>query len=187
MITAKNRTKYLLCNALITLLIEKKRSFESVTVNEICEQAIIHRTTFYTHFADKYALFQYLYRSITEKRMNYSLTERIYEPFRISAELKQIHALRIATNLTIKSNNMKAFIEPLIYEALAADIKKMQHVTNLKIPEQLLIAHLRATLLTVDQYWMEQESHIKVSQIDTYYQQLIEPIFGLPRPILRAW
>lgn len=187
MITAKNRTKYLLCQALITLLNEQKRSFESVTINEICEQAIIHRTTFYTHFADKYALFQYLYRSITEMRMKYSLIERIYEPFRISSELKQVHTLRIATELTLKSTNMKAFIEPLIYEALAGDIKKMQHITNLKIPEQLLIAHLRATLLTVDQYWMEQESHINAAEIDCYYQQLIEPILGLPRPLLRAW
>lgn len=186
MITAKNRTKHLLCSALITLLIDQKRSFESITINEICEQAIIHRTTFYTHFSDKFALFQYLYRAITEQRMNYSIAERIYEPFRISAELKQVHALHLATELTLKSNTMKEFIEPLMYEALALDIKAMQYVTDIKIPEQLLIEHLRATLLTVNHYWMQEANHLQAMEIDHYYQQLIEPMFGLPRALLRA-
>ena len=187
MFIVKNRTKHLLCNALMTLLIEQKRSFESITINEICERAIIHRTTFYTHFADKYALFQYFYRSITEKRKTYSLAERIYEPFRISTELKQVDLLRIATDLTFNSNSMRSFIEPLINEALALDIQKIQQVKNLIIPEQLLISHLRSTLLTVDFYWMQQASHLNATQIDDYYQQLIAPLLGLPKSLLRAW
>ena len=178
MITAKNRTKHLLCSALMNLLINQKCSFESITINEICEQAIIHRTTFYTHFSDKFSLFQYLYRAITEQRMNYSIVERIYEPFRISTELKQVHALHIATELTLTSETMKNFIEPLIYEALAFDIRSMQYGTNINIPEQLLIEHLRATLLTVDHYWMQEANHLQAMEIDHYYQQLIKPIFG---------
>lgn len=187
MIIAKNRTKHLLCTALMTLLIDQKRSFESITINEICEQAIIHRTTFYTHFTDKFALFQYLYCAITEQRMKYSIMERIYEPFRISSELKQVHALRIATDLTIKSTTMREFIKPLMQEALAVDVRKMQQITHVKIPEQLLLEHLRATLLTVDHYWMQQANHLHAIEIDHYYQQLIEPMFGLPRSLLRTW
>ncbi|MBM7665385.1 AcrR family transcriptional regulator [Solibacillus kalamii] len=177
MITSKNRTKHLLCSALMTLLNNQKRSFESITINEICEQAIIHRTTFYTHFSDKFALFQYLYRTLTKQRMNYSIVERIYEPFRISAELKQVHALHIATELSRKSKTMKDFIEPLMYEAISLDLKSMQYTTNLNIPEQLLIEHLRATLLTLDHYWIQEANHLQAMEIDHYYQQLIKPIF----------
>ncbi|MBO0778862.1 MAG: TetR/AcrR family transcriptional regulator [Ktedonobacteraceae bacterium] len=33
-----------------------ERDFESITVTDICERAMVHRTTFYKHFEDKYDL-----------------------------------------------------------------------------------------------------------------------------------
>ncbi len=33
-----------------------ERGFESVTVTDICERAMVHRTTFYKHYEDKYGL-----------------------------------------------------------------------------------------------------------------------------------
>lgn len=39
-----------------TALLEEKR-FEDFTLNELCERAMIRRTTFYKHFADKYEYF----------------------------------------------------------------------------------------------------------------------------------
>lgn len=51
------RTKKLLSNALFSLI--KKKPFEKVTVCDICDEAMVHRATFYSHFADKYALLTY--------------------------------------------------------------------------------------------------------------------------------
>ncbi len=48
------RTHKLLWEALMSLLAE--RDFESITVTAICERAMVHRTTFYKHYEDKYAL-----------------------------------------------------------------------------------------------------------------------------------
>ncbi|MER2049753.1 MAG: hypothetical protein ABTA23_16025, partial [Solibacillus sp.] len=76
-----------------------------------------------------------------------------------------------------KSKTMKDFIEPLMYEAISLDLKSMQYTTNLNIPEQLLIEHLRATLLTLDHYWIQEANHLQAMEIDHYYQQLIKPIF----------
>jgi AcrR family transcriptional regulator len=50
------RTRKFLWDALLTLI--EERDFESTSVTEICEQAMVHRTTFYKHFEDKYALLQ---------------------------------------------------------------------------------------------------------------------------------
>jgi AcrR family transcriptional regulator len=50
------RTHKLLWDALMAELSE--RSFEEITVTDICERAMVHRTTFYTHFEDKYALLE---------------------------------------------------------------------------------------------------------------------------------
>ncbi len=41
----------------------KKKHFEKITVQEICELAMVRRATFYKHFADKYELFAFTVRS----------------------------------------------------------------------------------------------------------------------------
>lgn len=47
-------TKQALSGALTVLL--HRKAFHSITVNDICAQAAISRTTFYLHFRDKYEL-----------------------------------------------------------------------------------------------------------------------------------
>lgn len=49
------KTYKALCDAFVTIL-EKKR-FDDLTVNELCDEAMIRRATFYKHFADKYDFF----------------------------------------------------------------------------------------------------------------------------------
>lgn len=44
-------------------LLEEKR-FEDITVNELCDRAMIRRATFYKHFGDKYEFFTFVIREI---------------------------------------------------------------------------------------------------------------------------
>ncbi len=48
------RTHKLLWEALMTLMTEQE--FETISVKEICDRAMVHRTTFYKHYEDKYDL-----------------------------------------------------------------------------------------------------------------------------------
>jgi AcrR family transcriptional regulator len=50
------RTHKLLWEALMALLSE--RPFDEITVRQICERAMVHRSTFYMHYADKYVLLE---------------------------------------------------------------------------------------------------------------------------------
>ena len=50
------RTHKLLWEALMAEL--SQRPFEQITVREICERAMVHRSTFYKHYEDKYALLE---------------------------------------------------------------------------------------------------------------------------------
>lgn len=50
-------------NAFTALLEEKP--FENITVNELCEKAMIRRTTFYKHFADKYEYFVFYCKEVS--------------------------------------------------------------------------------------------------------------------------
>lgn len=48
------RTHKLLWEALMGLMTEQ--DFETISVKEICDRAMVHRTTFYKHYEDKYDL-----------------------------------------------------------------------------------------------------------------------------------
>ncbi len=52
------RTYSCLLNAMLELL--KEKSLEDITVNELCDLAIVGRGTFYKHFSDKYDFFTFV-------------------------------------------------------------------------------------------------------------------------------
>lgn len=60
-----HRTRELLRSALEQLLDEK--SLEDISVSEICELSTVRRATFYRHFEDKYAFFEWYLQTITER------------------------------------------------------------------------------------------------------------------------
>lgn len=73
------RTKKMLQDAFMALLAQK--TFQDITVQDITEQAMINRGTFYDHFADKYALMEYALRESFRQALrdklpsNFSFTE----------------------------------------------------------------------------------------------------------------
>lgn len=56
------RTYKSLTEAFLQLMSEKH--FEDITINELCERAMIRRTTFYKHFADKYEFFAFFVKRL---------------------------------------------------------------------------------------------------------------------------
>lgn len=54
----QRRTRQALVRALEALLLEQP--FQSLSVTDICQRAMVHRTTFYAHFNDKQELLHYL-------------------------------------------------------------------------------------------------------------------------------
>lgn len=81
-------------------LLEEK-SFEEITVNELCERARTRRATFYKHFSDKYDFFQYMLGR---------LREDLFETLRKQPDLNDLpHVLHsfIDCGLTFVENNKK--------------------------------------------------------------------------------
>lgn len=56
---------YLSLKTAFSDLMEQKR-FEDITVNELCQRAMLRRTTFYKHFADKYEFFAFFIRELAD-------------------------------------------------------------------------------------------------------------------------
>lgn len=60
------KTQRLLAFAMLALL--EKNSFGKITVNDLCTEAMVSRSTFYAHFEDKYALLRFCLE-ILDQRM----------------------------------------------------------------------------------------------------------------------
>ncbi|WP_270164508.1 TetR/AcrR family transcriptional regulator [Paenibacillus sp. SYP-B4298] len=52
------KSREAILQAMETLL--KQKPFRKITVNDICQTAVVGRTTFYSHFEDKYKLISYV-------------------------------------------------------------------------------------------------------------------------------
>ncbi|MFD1955430.1 TetR/AcrR family transcriptional regulator [Paenibacillus thailandensis] len=93
------RTHKLLYDALLGLM--EKHPFETITVKQICDLAMVHRTTFYTHFNDKFDLLSHALRQIAEDEFNFAggrLTpsESFQELFSIAAKHKKLFSQLLA-------------------------------------------------------------------------------------------
>lgn len=58
------RMHKLLSDALISLLNEK--NFNDIRISDICDKALIHRTTFYKHFEDKFQFLDFILRQLIQ-------------------------------------------------------------------------------------------------------------------------
>ena len=63
------KTRWALKDALFSLL--SRRRFEKITVNDLCEEAVVSRTAFYAHFEDKYALLRFSLEEIKKDIEDY--------------------------------------------------------------------------------------------------------------------
>ena len=61
------KTNKILFDALLKLM--KKKNFEKIKISDICEEALINRSTFYAHYEDKYELLMALFE---EQKKSYS-------------------------------------------------------------------------------------------------------------------
>lgn len=62
------RTEMMIQEALISLIAEK--GFDTITVGDIAERAMINRATFYRHYEDKYALVRAIFEKAMQKLHN---------------------------------------------------------------------------------------------------------------------
>ncbi len=82
------KTRALLRSTLQDLVAE--RSFETVTVKQICEKAAVSRVTFYSHFPDKYALLNNLYSDFLSK-----VLQRCIDKTRLSGAKDDVRAYSV--------------------------------------------------------------------------------------------
>ncbi|MGG2937126.1 TetR/AcrR family transcriptional regulator C-terminal domain-containing protein [Bacillus pacificus] len=107
------RTQTIIKDALMDLL--KEKPFSSITINHICEKALIHRSTFYRHYEDKYELLSDVSNVIAislfeQTRQGLDLERTLFEEI-----IEYIDVNRtLFFNITSKNNSLELY-EKLVH------------------------------------------------------------------------
>ena len=64
----------------------EQQLFQTITVNLICDNALVHRTTFYKHFYDKHDLLEYLFNQLTKDYFARDIGDRLNHPFQTMSD-----------------------------------------------------------------------------------------------------
>ena len=121
------KTKILLYNTLTDLL--RKKSFEEIKVSDICNKALINRSTFYSHYTDKYELLM----AYINNQKNSLLTELEKNEHIINTKQYYMKLINLLLNYIeekkdiyydILINNKNSIVMDMLLEVAINDVEK---------------------------------------------------------------
>ena len=175
------KTQTAIKDVLITLL-EKKR-FEEITIQEISNLADVNRSTFYTHFIDKYDLLDKMenekideIRSFLESSKNddeLKISEsqlRETMDFVINSIGEHLDFYKLMFNLGKESN-----LHEKLYELLTGHLN---HVVNdndkiRDIPFPYFMSYVSGAGLSLIRHWVEDENRISKEELIQHFYEIV--------------
>ena len=120
---------YLSLHNAFDALLEEKR-FEELTVNELCDRAMIRRTTFYKHFADKYEYFTFYIREVVstfQDRLAPDVTDGEVDAYLMHMCRELVHFVKDHDKLVqnIKNSSMFPMLLSILLEQIGFDVAQV--------------------------------------------------------------
>lgn len=178
----KTRTLKLLKEALLEMM--TKKPFEEIKINDICNVAMVHRTTFYSHFDDKYDLLEYCIKEaekeITEKMepANYTSIQEFYTNMimalvcYIEGNKEKFKAMLIKNDNTSFYKMFNSTCVLYIYKMLQKEEKSgVKH----EVPINLVAEFYAGAVISSVTYWIKDSSGMTSQELCDH---LIKLIFG---------
>ena len=174
------RTKKLIWEALLSLL--EEQAFASISVKAICEQAMVHRATFYSHFTDKYTLLEYGIQEVVQtimKDLQWNEASEMQATLHASL-LEYIRTHRRLFSLLLLKNGTESFSALLLRRFVAhAEMKLARSEKSGKhmgISTTVRVQFYAGGLLQVITWWVEQEMRVPPKELAEYLQRLLLPL-----------
>ena len=174
------KTKKILFDALLKLM--KKKNFEKIKIADICEEALINRSTFYAHYEDKYELLMALFEeqkiSLLEKLDNKENTnfskEYLMEVLNILInyidENREIYS-------AILSNNRNGILIDFLIDVIERDVserlKDSNEIKNSNLPIDIIVKFYAGGLINIGMSWLINKEKYNKEQLLSYINILI--------------
>lgn len=176
------RTYKLLFESLLSLLSEK--SFEDISVTDICEKAMIHRTTFYKHFEDKYELLKFCIKRFqnmfTESSASNIIENDIANYYLniiknilqfITSDNNKTHFAALLKN---NSNSIATIFNEVVVEDLISKLtESSKRGIKLSVPIPIVAEFYSGALISVIRWWLENDTPLTVDELMVYADKLV--------------
>ena len=172
------KTKKSIYDAFISLMSEK--TFEEIKVSEICERALINRSTFYSHFDDKFTLFDSLISDmknsllgeLNKKKITNDTKEYYMDLIRILLdEIDKNKDVYVASLI----NNRNSIAMDMIYTTLKEDLKeKTKNYKEGVIPNEFLASFYIGGIYIACMEWIKGGFKYSKDDIIEYIDKLID-------------
>ena len=178
------KTRNALREALVTLM--KDKQFEEIKISDICDTALVNRSTFYAHYEDKYELLVDIIDSLKinllddlDKNKKILNTKEYYIEL-IKLILNHINDKKdIYTKVLI--NNHNSILMDILEDAVMKDtnkrIKKKQIKTG-DIPANIFIKYYLGGVANVCIEWLNNQNTYTENDIISYLEKLIPNNIG---------
>ncbi|MFJ8515902.1 TetR/AcrR family transcriptional regulator [Lysinibacillus xylanilyticus] len=168
------RTHKLLWESLFELMTQSKQKYSSITINQICDRAMVHRTTFYQHFEDKNALLAFGLEQNQEEALTVPLLDRLTKPFQVIEQF--LHHKEIGKILESQMDD-EQFINFMTYQT--REMKKQENeelqriCKNHTIPSELIIEFHSGVITTLSAWWLQNRKDVSAKEMDSYFHAMI--------------
>ncbi|MDL2235089.1 TetR/AcrR family transcriptional regulator [Christensenellaceae bacterium OttesenSCG-928-L17] len=159
------KTQRLLASAMLTLL--EKNMFGKITVNDICAEAMVSRSAFYSHFEDKYALLRFCIGILKEKTFEASQCMDI--PTRLRHVLEKIseHS-NVFRNLLLSALDTE--VMEMMRHAFHADFERLLKRCDLEEkmlpgPVNLMTVYYASGITSLILYWISENMTYSIDEI----------------------
>jgi len=179
------RTRHMLQQALMELM--ATQSFQTITLQDITDKAMVNRATFYDHFVDKYALLEH---SVQES-FKQTLHSQVPEPERFSEANLHLLVVTMCEFLSQLRNHcrltdqhtlllVQTKVTALVAEILVGwlhDAKRKEALS--RTPAPVAAAAVSWSIYGVALYWSQQEKPEPVKTYVTKALPLVRAGLGL--------
>lgn len=169
------KTRKALFEALLALM--QQKAFEDIKVSDICEKALVNRSTFYAHYSDKYELIQSYINNLQKelkeelKKNPHISTSKEYYLEMLNLFLDHVEKEKDAY-ASILINNRNSIMIDMIYTALDQDIK--DHIEKeARIPSEIVSKFYLGAVFNVGIEWIHHPKNYSKEELMSYLDFLI--------------
>lgn len=180
------KTHKALCDTFLALMGEK--DFDSITINELCDRAMIRRATFYTHFSDKYDFFAFFVRQIQNKFHDDYKQQVAYEKssgssyliYMLRETFEFLNAHKKIVEKTLTSNALSTIVEILsdeIYNNMLTNYDTEILPESLKDSSpEILISFYTGGIVNILKYWLHHKNKFTEEELLEEVQRFLPAV-----------
>ncbi|MGE7635447.1 TetR/AcrR family transcriptional regulator [Bacillus paramycoides] len=177
------RTHKLLWESLFELMTQPKQKYSSITINQICDRAMVHRTTFYKHFEDKDALLAFGFEKYQEEASTIPLLDRLSKPFQVMEQFLHHKEISEIFESQMDDEQFSNFVHSHTREMKKQENQELNRICKIHIiPDELIIEFYSGVITTLSAWWFQNRKSVSAEEMDKYFHQMInQDIFQFER------